>query len=65
MTVVPVVNVRNTFESTGKSLAHLIFADEALSPGFRTPWKIKGAVIREEFHNRIEIMSIECFKDLL
>jgi len=33
MTVVSVVNVRNTFESTGKSLAHLLFADEALFPG--------------------------------
>jgi hypothetical protein len=59
MTVVSIVNVGNTFEPTGKSFAHLIFADEALSPGFMAPWKIKGAVIREEFHDRIEIMSIE------
>lgn len=65
MTIVSVVNVRNTFESTSKSLAHLIFADEALSPRFRTLWKIKRAVIGEEFHNRIEIMLIECFKDVL
>jgi len=65
MTVVSVVNVRNALEATRKSLAHLIFADEALSPGFRSSWKIKGAVISEELHDRIEIMSVECCEYLL
>ncbi len=65
MTVISVVNVRNTFESSGKSLTHLGFAYEALAPGFRTPWKVKGAVIREVPHDRIEIMPIERCKDVL
>jgi hypothetical protein len=59
MSVVPVVNVRDTFEPAGESLPHLIFADETLPTGFRSPWEIKGALIREVCHDRIEIMSIE------
>ncbi len=65
MAVFTVVNIGNTLEATCKGLLHLCFADETLPPGFRSSWKIKGAIIGEECHNSIEIMPIECFKNLL
>jgi hypothetical protein len=63
MTVISVVNVRNSFEPPGQRCADLIFADEPLPPRLRASRKIEGAVLGEEFHNRIEVVSIECVKN--
>ena len=65
MSVIAVVNVGKTVEACRQPLSNRRFAYEALSPGFRASWKIKGTIISEEPHNGIQIMPVECFKDLL
>src|SRR5262245_57958676 len=60
MPIVAVVDVGETLEARGERLSHGGFANEARAPGLRPARHVERAVIGEEFHDRIEIMCVEC-----
>jgi hypothetical protein len=65
MAVFTVVNVRDAAEASRQSLADFVLANETGTPWFGSPGRIEGRVVRKEFHDAIEIVLIECVKQLL
>lgn len=63
--VFTVMNVRDPAESSGQALADLVLANATCTPRFRSPRHVGGRVVRKEFHDPIEIVLVECVKQLL
>jgi hypothetical protein len=60
--VFTVMNVRNSAEARGQSLANLVLANETGTLWLSSSRHIESRVVREEFHDPIKVVLIECIK---
>src|SRR5262249_56207989 len=59
VTIVAVVDVGQSFEARGEALAHSGLARVSLAPRLGTARHLERAVLGEELHDGVEIMSVE------
>ena len=59
MARVAVVHVRDPTEARRHALTHLRTADEACPPRLRAARRLEDAVVGEERHDRVEVVTIE------
>jgi hypothetical protein len=62
--VILVADIRYSREPTRKCLADRIAADKPLAVPLRPPRRVEDGVIGEVGHDRLEVMLIECVRDL-
>jgi hypothetical protein len=57
------MHIWNSLEALGQARANFLFSGVPITAWADTAWHVEHAIIGEAFHDRVEIMTIECLEE--